>query len=107
MTWSRSRRIVIGTGGFALGALALTLGLIAMAQGAQIEHAGGLAIVVEWSVAFGGIYLVAAGLWGGWMPGTRRACIQSVRALSSWGGAPECAILSRPSTHLACDYDTL
>ena len=84
MTWSRSRRFITGTGGFALGGLALTFGLTTMAEGAQVERAGALAITVEFLAALGAFYCIAAGLWGAWRPATMRASIRAVRILLSW-----------------------
>lgn len=84
MTWSLLRRLTISTGGFLLGAFALTLGLTTTAQGAQVERAGAVAIVVEMLVALGGLYCVAAGLWGRWRPATAQARVRSARILLTW-----------------------
>jgi len=67
-----------------LGALALTIGLTTIAQGAQVETAGALALIIELVFALGGGYVALAGLWGGWLPGTTRARVRTVRVLLSW-----------------------
>lgn len=84
MTWSLLRRLSISTGGFLLAAFVLPLGLTTTAQGAQVERAGAVAIVVEMLVALGGLYCVAAGLWGRWRPATAQARVRSARILLTW-----------------------
>src|SRR6185437_7021455 len=84
MTWSRSRRFITGTGGLVIGGLALTFGLTTMAEGAQVERAGALAITVEFLAALGAFYCAAAGLWGAWRPATTRASVRAVRILLIW-----------------------
>ncbi|HWG33746.1 MAG TPA: hypothetical protein VN650_06230 [Gemmatimonadaceae bacterium] len=55
-----------------------------MAQGAQVERAGALAIIVDFLAALGAFYCAAAGLWGAWRPATTRASVRAVRILLSW-----------------------
>jgi len=72
------------TAGLALGVVTLAIGLTGMAQGAQVERAGAVAIAVALVVALVGFYFVAVGLWAGWSPATARLRVRSFRILLSW-----------------------
>lgn len=56
-----------------------------LGQGAQVERAGALAVLVSLLLAGLGVYLAAAGVWGGWSPGGNEGSrVRSLRLALSW-----------------------
>ena len=85
MTWTRTQRVAATAVGCFLAFAAVLFCLTDMGQEVQLERAGTLAVLVSILLAGLGVYLAAAGVWGGWSPGgNERSRVRSLRLALSW-----------------------
>lgn len=96
MIWSLRQRVAATADGCFLAFAAVLFCLTDVGQGAQLERARLLAVVISLLLAGLGVYLAAAGVWGAWSPGgDERLRVRSIRLTLSWAALASLALCRR------------
>lgn len=84
-TWGGARRAAAAGGGFVLFVVSLVLGATIVASGAVGELIARALVITLLTIALLGLYISAAGIWGGWSPACSTSTrIRSVRIALVW-----------------------